>query len=146
VVDLRLVVDRAPPTPRHFLGQRVRQAYDELARPGHLAVELALLPAVVLGGPRAVVGLAVGSIALAEVGRRRANGSEHFPASSALWAPVWVAERAVTAWLAVGTRLLRGGVRYRDVRLRDAASSLRSLRAAGRRPTPSVDHRTGRVP
>lgn len=133
VVDLRLVVDRTPPAPRHFLGQRVRQAYDELARPAHLAVELALLPVVVVGGRRAVVGLTVGSIALAEVGRRRAHGSEHFPASSAVWAPAWVAERAITAWLAVGTRLLRGGVRYRDVRLRDAASSLRSLRATGRR-------------
>jgi hypothetical protein len=131
-VDLRLIVDRLPPTPRHFRGQRVRQAYDELARPGHLAAELALLPAVLLGGRRAVVALAAGSVALAELGRRRAGGRAAFPPSSALWAPLWVGERAITAWLAVGCRL-RGGVRYRDGRLRTAAGpGPRSGRGGGR--------------
>jgi hypothetical protein len=128
VVDLGLVVDRDPPTARHFLGQRVRQAYDELARPAHLAVELAIVPVVVMGGRRAAGAVAVGSVVLAEAGRRRAGGREHFRPTSALWAPVWVAERAVTSWLALGSRLLLGGIRYRDGRLRDAASSLRDLR------------------
>ncbi|HEV7722403.1 MAG TPA: hypothetical protein VGO60_14015, partial [Iamia sp.] len=123
-VDLRLVVDRVPPTPRHFLGQRVRQAYDELARPAHLAAELALLPAVVIGGRRAIAALAVGSVVVAEVGRRRADGRVSYPPTSALWAPAWVAERAVTSWLALGSRL-RGGVRYRDGRLRVAATPAR---------------------
>jgi hypothetical protein len=119
-VDLHLVVDRVPPSAGHFWGQRVRQAYDEMARPTHLFAELALLPIALAGGRRAIVGLAVGSVALAEVGRRRADGRSSFPATSALWAPLWVAERAVTAWLALGARA-RGGVRYRDGRLRTAA-------------------------
>ncbi|HEU5148860.1 MAG TPA: glycosyltransferase [Iamia sp.] len=119
-VDLRLVVDRVPPTATHFWGQRVRQAYDEMARPAHLAAELALLPIAVVGGRRAVVALAVGAVALAEVGRRRNDGRASFPPTAALWAPLWVGERAVTSWLAVGARL-RGGVRYRDGRLRHAA-------------------------
>ena len=42
-----LFVARRPPTSRHFWSQRVRQAYDELARPGRLAWQLALLPAMV---------------------------------------------------------------------------------------------------
>jgi len=130
IVDLGLVVDREPPTPRHFFGQRVRHAYDELARPAHMAVELAILPIVVVGGRRAAGVLTVGSVVLAEVGRRRAGGREHFPPTSALWAPVWVAERAGTSWLALGSRLLLGGVRYRDGRLRHAASPLRRLRQA----------------
>jgi hypothetical protein len=139
VVDLGLVVDRDPPTPRHFLGQRVRQAYDELARPAHLAVELAVVPIVVTGGRRAAGAIALGSVALAEVGRRRAGGREHFPPTSALWAPVWVAERAVTSWLALGSRVLLGGVRYRDGRLRDAATSPRRLRQEARSRTPRAE-------
>ena len=41
-----LFVARRPPTSRHFWSQRVRQAYDELARPGRLAWQLGLLPAM----------------------------------------------------------------------------------------------------
>jgi len=131
-VDLALVVPRDPPQPRRFAEQRVRQAYDELARPAHLAAELAVLPVAVLGGRRAVLALAVGAVALAEAGRRRGGGRGWYPATSALWAPLWVGERAVTSWLAVGCRLARGGVRYRDGRLRTAASSPRSLRRGDR--------------
>lgn len=127
-VDLTLLVPRTPPTPARFREQRVREAYDELARPAHLVAGLAVLPVAVLGGRRAVVALVAGSVALAEAGRRRAGGRASFPATSALWAPLWVGERAVTSWLALGARVVHGGVRYRDGRLRDAASSPRSLR------------------
>jgi hypothetical protein len=67
-----------------------------------------------------VPALAVGAVAVAEAGRRRADGRSSFPPTAALWAPLWVGERAITSWLAVGSRL-RGGVRYRDGRLRTAA-------------------------
>jgi hypothetical protein len=126
-VALDLVVRREPPATAHFLRQRVRQAYDELARPGRLAVQLALLPFVLLGGPRAAVALAAGSLVLAEVGRRRAGGRDHYPAVTVLAAPAWVAERAITSWLAVATRALGGGVRYGDVRLLRAATNARAL-------------------
>lgn len=126
-----VLVARRPPTARHFLGQRVRQAYDSFAQPGRFAVELAVLPVVVgavLTGrwwvPVAVAGLVTG---VAERGRRRSGGRAVFPAGTALAAPLWTAERAVCAWLAVGARL-RGGVRYRDGRLRRAANSVRRLR------------------
>jgi hypothetical protein len=132
-------VRRLPPTTAHFVGQRVRGAYDEFARPGRLAAWLAVVPGVALLAARRRWGaLAVGAAAIAaiaELGRRRDGGRRVFPASSSLLAPAWVAERGVSSWLAVGSRL-RGGVPYRDGRLRKAASSPRELRRrlAERRP------------
>jgi hypothetical protein len=122
-----IFVTRRPPTTSQFRHQRVRQAYDELARPGRLAVELGLLPAAVLGGRRAVIALALAGIALAEVGRRRHGGTHVFASTAALWAPCWLAERSVTVWLAVIRRVL-GGVPYRGVRLQAAATPPRELR------------------
>jgi hypothetical protein len=126
-----LLVPRLPPTASHFLSQRVRQAYDELARPPRMALSLAALPALALarGRRRRVVALIAGTaVALAEAGRRRAGGRRAFPARASLAAPLWVAERAVCAWLAVATRLLRGGVPYSGTVLRRAATPPRRLR------------------
>ncbi len=132
-VPLDLFVARRPSTARHFLSQRVRQAYDELARPGRLAVQLALLPLAALGvvtiGWPVLAAAAVTIAGAAEVGRRRAGGTAVFPASASLLAPAWVAERAICSWLAVGARVLLGGVPYRGTRLRHAATPMRVLRA-----------------
>ena len=51
-----------------------------------------------------------------------------FPADTPLYAPLWVAERAVCSWLAVASRLTVGGVRYRGTVLRHAATPMRELR------------------
>jgi hypothetical protein len=124
-VPLDLFVVRRPPSTTHFRSQRLRQAYDEWARPGRFAAELALLPAAMLVGRRGpgwlLAAVACG-IAAAEAGRRKGRGRTVFPSSSALWAPAWLAERAVTSWMALGTRLLFGGVRYRTTRLKNAAT------------------------
>jgi hypothetical protein len=116
-----LFVPRRPPSARHFWNQRTRQAYDEFARPWRLAAGLALLPLMLLGGRRATAALALASVVLAEAGRRRRGGRSVFPASAALWAPAWVAERSITSWLAV-IAWARGGIRYGGVRLPIAAS------------------------
>lgn len=126
-----LVARQAPPT-RHFATQRVRQAYDSFAQPWRQAAELALLPALAvtarLRGAAGLAAAAAVTIAVAEVGRRRARGRAAFPASTALFAPAWVAERAVCAWLAVGCRLVLGGVPYPGVGvLRRAATPQRVL-------------------
>ena len=123
-----VVVPRIPPSARRFWEQRVRQAYDEWARPWRLALQLTWLPLAVLR-PRRAVALAVGAVAFAEAGRRRAGGAAHWGPTAPLWVLPWLAERAVTSWLAVLARL-RGGVRYRDGRLPVAAHSRRALRAA----------------
>jgi hypothetical protein len=124
-----LYVPRIPPTARHFAGQRVRQAYDDFAQPLRLAVELALLPAFLFLARRpALLGTGLAAAVLAaEAGRRRAGGARIYPPTSALWAPVWLAERAVCIWLALG-RGLTGGIPYAGSRLRRAATPLRELR------------------
>ena len=135
-VPLDLFVARRPPEAGHFLSQRVRQAYDEWARPARLAAQLALLPSAMLlalWGPGWLPAAALSAVATAEAGRRRGNGRAVFPASSALWAPLWLAERALTSWAALGTRLLFGGVRYRTTRLKDAATPRRLLEARVRK-------------
>jgi hypothetical protein len=130
-----LLVRRAPPAARHFAQQRVRQAYDSLAQPGRLAVELCIVPvtAAVLGGlrPWRRVAVYVGSgcaaaVAVAETGRRRGAARHVFGWASSWWAPAWVAERGVCSWLAMLGRL-RGGVVYGGVRLAIAAHATTEL-------------------
>jgi hypothetical protein len=132
VAPLDFFIARRPPGVRHFFAQRVRQAYDEWARPRRFAAQLMLLPGMLLStalvGPLALAGLGIAGIAAAEAGRRLADGPRVFPASSALWAPMWLAERAITSWLALATRLALGGVRYRATRLRTAATPEHQLR------------------
>jgi hypothetical protein len=132
-VPLDLFVARRPSSARHFWSQRVRQAYDELARPWRLAAQLAVLPvSLAVGATMGWPALAAGALALvgvAEIGRRRGGATRVFPASTTLFAPLWVAERAVCSWLAVASRAMYGGVRYRGRVLRHAATPMRVLRA-----------------
>lgn len=132
-------VVRRPPSTRHFWSQRVRQAYDEFARPPRMALWLAVLPVTLWGatrGRRTVpIGIALTSIALAEVGRRVDGGRAAFTPTDPLWAPLWLAERAICAWLAVGARLT-GGARYRGERIPRAATPMRRLRSSHPHPGP----------
>jgi hypothetical protein len=150
-----LFVVRRPATTRHFLSQRVRQAYDDLAQPGRLIAEAALLPILVLALrlPRAdprwfrvgrtVLCVAVPSVVLAELGRRRANGREVFGATAALWSPLWLLERTLTVWVALACRA-RGGVRYAGQRVKLAAHSERWLRHRLRHGTAAAMTQQGR--
>jgi hypothetical protein len=142
-----LFVDRRPPTTRHFLGQRVRQAYDDLAQPARLLIEASLLPGTLAAlwwgrrPPRrrrlalAATSALAGTVALAEIGRRRAGGRAVFPGTAALWAPLWLAERAVAVWWALGC-WIRGGVPYGGRRIRLAAHRPSQLRGRARLSAP----------
>ncbi len=124
-----LYVRRRPPSARHFRGQRVRQAYDDLAQPVRLVAELAVLPLAtwsVLRHRRALAAGVAAVVGVAEVGRRRAGGPRVYPATAPLWALPWLAERSVCVWLAMAHRA-RGGVPYRGRRVARAASSVRRL-------------------
>ncbi|MEV4831885.1 glycosyltransferase [Micromonospora sp. CA-248260] len=127
-----LYVRRLPPGVAHFRRQRVRQAYDDLARPARLLVALAVLPgaltAVLARRPGLLAGAAATAVAVAEVGRRRAGGSAVFPPTTALAAPFWLLERGVCGWLALARRVGRGGVRHAGRRVRLPAHSVRALR------------------
>jgi hypothetical protein len=134
-----VLVRRLPPTTRHFLGQRVRQAYDGLAQPARFGAELSVAPLLLLAAARgrlrvALTGLAAATVATAEVGRRRHGGRAAFPRTAALWAPAWLGERAVCAWVALGRRAT-GGVPYAGGRLLTAAHATRDL---ARRPRPPL--------
>ena len=127
-----IYVERRPSTARHFWSQRIRQAYDEIARPRRLLVQLAALPIAVtlaIAGHWLVIAL-IGTtlVALAELGRRRGGATRVFPFSASLCAPLWVAERAVCSWLALLSRVFLGGVWYRGTVLRLAANPVRVLR------------------
>ena len=142
-------VVRRPPETDHFLGQRVRQAYDEWARPWRLAAFAALGPAIVAGsrhGRRRWLVAAVASlIGIGERGRRRAGGADVFPIAATACVPLWVLERTVCTWVAIGLRL-RGGVRYAGARLPRAASSTWRLRrrlGAAHRPLRSAPRTSG---
>ncbi|MEU4369094.1 glycosyltransferase family 2 protein [Micromonospora chersina] len=132
-----LYVRRRPPTVARFRRQRVRQAYDDLARPGWLVAALAVLPAAAAAlaarRPGLLLRAGVATVAVAELGRRRAGGGQVFPAHTALAAPVWLLERGVCAWLALGWRLREGGT---GAEARPVAHSTRALRRrlADRRP------------
>jgi hypothetical protein len=133
VTPLDCYVRRLPPTTRHFLTQRVRQAYDEVARPGYMATELSIAPIAALAVRRRrlrELGAAVLAVmAIAEWGRRRAGGRRVFPVASSLLAPVWVAERALCSWVALAYWVSRRGCPYGDSRLLKAANPPRVLRA-----------------
>jgi hypothetical protein len=121
-----LVVPRTPPTAEQFGSQRVRQAYDDFAQPGRLVAELALLPgfvALAVWRPRTLVVPLVASVLVGEIGRRRFGGVAA-PSTSALWCPIWLVERSVCVWVAVGA-WCRGGVRYHGRRVRHAALPVR---------------------
>lgn len=137
VLALDLLIPRTPPDVRQFLDQRVRQAFDEFARPWRLLLELAVLPAVIVGRRRAAIALAAASIGFAELGRRRGNGSSVFGRFDAVWAPAWVAERSITAWLAVWAKARRGGVSYRGTVIGKAATAPRRFRVAAAISSPS---------
>jgi hypothetical protein len=122
------------------VGQRVRQAYDDLAQPPRLLVEASGVPIVAVllwrsivrrprdvGAAATLLALALASIGLAELGRRRAGGRSVFEPSAAFWAPAWLSERAVCVWLALAHRMV-GGMPYAGQRLPTAAHSLRWLR------------------
>jgi hypothetical protein len=123
---------RRPSTTKHFWSQRVRQAYDEIARPARFIVQLAVLPAVltlaITGHWLAIVLLAALGAVAAELGRRREGATRVFPASTPLFAPFWIAERAVCSWLALAARIFLGGVPYRGTILHSAATPMRVLR------------------
>jgi hypothetical protein len=126
-----IYVRRLPPSTRHFWSQRVRQAYDEFARPHRLLMWLLLVPAIaaalVAGIPSALAVAVLAVIAAAEAGRRRAGGARVFPAVASFAAPLWVCERAICAWLALGAFVLWGGIPYRGQIIARAATPMRVL-------------------
>jgi Glycosyl transferase family 2 len=132
ISPLDLYVRRLPPTASHFWGQRTRQAYDDFALPLRMTCWLAVAPLLLMliVRKRPVEGYlsAVALMLAAELGRLRDEGTEVFPGSSSLLAPLWVLERGICSWLALLQRLRFGGVRYGAEVIPTAAHSISTLR------------------
>jgi hypothetical protein len=139
---LDLFVARRPPAPGAFWRQRVRQAFDDLAMPVRLVIFLSVIPlttfAIATRRIRWVAGAALASVLVAERGRRRGSGTQAFPARASLFAPFWVSERAVCSWLAVASRFVYGGIRYRAGVIATAATPTRRLESRFRTGAPPV--------
>ena len=128
-----LFVRRLPPTAGHFWQQRIRQAYDEFARPARLLGAMALLPLFIglaLRREWSWIGVAfvLAPVLMAEAGRRRAHGQRVFHWTASLWAPAWVFERSICAWIAIAARVVLGGIPYSGAIVRTAATSTRRLK------------------
>jgi hypothetical protein len=126
-----LLVARRPPAVRRFWSQRVRQAYDDFASPGRLVLFLSLIPALAGAarhwGWKAPAAAAGASMVLAELGRRRDRAARAFPPVASVMSPLWLLERATCSWIALGSRFLVGGCRYRGTVITTAAHSRRYL-------------------
>lgn len=131
IAPLDLYVRRLPPETGHFLSQRIRQAYDDLARPRAMTLWLSLVPALAVAARRRALGPVAAaisaSVALAETGRRRAGGARYFPLRASLCAPLWLLERGICSWLAVWQRASKGGAVYGDRIIPRAATPAREL-------------------
>jgi hypothetical protein len=126
-----LFVRRLPPSTKHFLSQRIRQAYDDYAQPARLAFFIMLLPLCILLAiykPILIALLIIASIIIAEVGRRKYGGQRVFAISCSFFAPAWLLERGICTWLALFQKLINGGVSYNAATIRKAANPIETIK------------------
>jgi hypothetical protein len=130
-----LFVRRLPPTSKHYWSQRVRQAYDEFARPARLAAALTIVPllliSLLLKTPTIAGAIAILAIMLAFTGWLCEGAWRYFSPWSIVAAPLWVCERGVCAWIAVYRRVMCGGMWYAGGVIRDAATPAEYLTGRG---------------
>lgn len=108
---------KRPPTFAKWMEQRPRQAYEDFVMWGKTALFASLIPAALLLGLLVGAGAAlafVGFVALAATlvalrGLLRDHAYRFFPAQTALYAPLWVLERALSVYWAFYWRARYGG-------------------------------------
>jgi hypothetical protein len=108
---------KRPPTLRKWLEQRPRQAYEDFVMRTKTALFASLLPATLALGLLAGVAaslafayvVALASVLVALRGLLRDRAYELFPASTVLYAPLWVLERALSVYWAFYWRARYGG-------------------------------------
>jgi hypothetical protein len=117
-----LFVQKRPPSFKKWLEQRPRQAYEDFGLRAKTALFFSVPPlAMVLGlgaGWKGIIifvsALSVMATALAAAGRLRGNAAQYFSWSICLFAPLWLAERALSTYWALYWRLTRGGYPFGD--------------------------------
>jgi len=141
-------IQKRPPTRRKWLEQRPRQAYEDFGLWLKTAFFFAL-PFVLIGSALTagfaglllcVAMLSIFAIALACAGSARGLAAEYIPASTGLYAPLWVFERMLSTYWAIYWYLTRGGYPFGDKLLtkgigRDwVEGGKAAARAAGQQP------------
>jgi hypothetical protein len=108
---------KRPPVFEKWVEQRPRQAYEDFVMRAKTLLFASLLPAFFLlwlaAGLSSALAfaalVAVSSTLLALRGLLRERAYRFFPASTPLFAPLWVLERALSVWWAVYWRVRYGG-------------------------------------
>ncbi len=119
---LDLFVAKRPPTFRKWIEQRPRQAYEDFGLRAKTAVFFGLPVTLLLVGlSSGLTGMAiflgfaaVVSVALAVKGWLRGRAREYFPANTIFFAPLWLIERSLSTYWALGWYLVRGGYPFGD--------------------------------
>lgn len=112
-----LFVEKRPPTFRKWLEQRPRQAYEDFGLRTKTILFAALPPLLiatgVLFGSRSMIGamvtLALTSVLIAWLGRRRGQARIFFPLHICLFAPLWILERSLSTYWAFYWFFRKGG-------------------------------------
>ena len=120
--SLDLFVRKRPPTLRKWIEQRPRQAYEDFGLRLKTILFFALPLAFLLIGPSfGLTGLAIflGAIALCSIilagkGWMRGRARQYFPMSTIFFAPLWIIERSLSTYWALGWYLVRGGYPFGD--------------------------------
>lgn len=108
---------KRPPTFAKWMEQRPRQAYEDFVMWGKTALFASLIPAALAlwllrGGAAALVfaaAVCLASLVVALRGLLRDRAYQYFPARTALYAPLWVLERALSVYWAFYWRVRYGG-------------------------------------
>lgn len=114
---LDFFVLKRPPGFRKWLEQRPRQAYEDFAMRAKTTLFMSVLPATmalgILLGTRAGIAflsfLSASVVLLACRGLWRDAAYRVFPAGVVLYAPLWLAERALSVYCALYWRMAHGG-------------------------------------
>lgn len=120
---------------REWLRERTRQAEDDFALPVKSAFFFALVPLilalVIAVGGRMAAGYAgaIGFAAVALAARGRSGARAFFPLHVCLFAPLWLLERSISVYCAIGLRLRSAT----QAPARTAVSSHRTARRASGR-------------
>ena len=126
-------IARRPPSFDKWREQRLRQAYEDLDFPLKTAAFAALLPLLALAGvvggiagvARYAMLLLIAGGLLAARGRRD-GAAAVIPATTCLWAPLWVLERMITVYAAAWLKLNQGGYVYGGRRIAHGISRAHS--------------------
>lgn len=119
---INLFVQKRPPTLRKWFEQRPRQAYEDFGLRAKTALFftfplIAALIGFVFGFNPLLLyltGLSVSAIAIALTGRFRGTAGRYFPFSVCLFAPLWIAERAISTYWALYWHWRHGGYPFGD--------------------------------